>query len=304
MGFGKLKKEHMGEEASGEIRRQLGAGELFRDPKQGHKLKRKLFSPLHRAPGHKKESGVHEVVFQQMINLPRMRMLEATFIQRERRLRQKMRRKLQSSDSGAYDHWLMERRLRSTEKLRRRRVLLAFNEEQDDPEVAHRQLQRVNRRLHEISVNAHSPSTLQAAGRRLVADDDEHDRKLRYLLDDDDHLLSDNHADYRREFNIKPTSRAMREMMQLTHAAKRNLYVLPTMNTIADYLTEQTTKKGGMNSTAVLEWAQDTLVNIYRADPAMPNVTYDAEDLQASRQEMRVLQTVRDADNLMLTLID
>jgi hypothetical protein len=34
----------------------------------------------------------------------------------------------------------MERRLKAAEKLRRRRILLAFNHETDDPEEAHRKL--------------------------------------------------------------------------------------------------------------------------------------------------------------------
>eukprot|EP00391_Amoebophrya_sp_Ameob2_P004656 CAMPEP_0179006190 /NCGR_PEP_ID=MMETSP0795-20121207/14397_1 /TAXON_ID=88552 /ORGANISM="Amoebophrya sp., Strain Ameob2" /LENGTH=4148 /DNA_ID=CAMNT_0020700885 /DNA_START=196 /DNA_END=12644 /DNA_ORIENTATION=- len=299
IGFNKLKHEHMGAEASAEIRRMLGAGQMKRNPHKRHALEVQHLGPFHRdSTGKKQETGFHEVVFEQMINLPRMRMLEHQTIQKERKLRMAKARKL---DAESFDKWILERRLKSSEKLRRRRVLLAFDEEKDDPEVAHRKLQRVNRRLHEISINAHSHRALEQTGRRLVADDDEEDRKLRFLLDDDYHLLSDNHAEYRRDFRIKPTSFEMRELMHLTHAAKRNLaHELPSMSDVADYMTEQVGKSGGVTRDAVVQWAANTLATIAAADPDPvnnPNATFTAADLQASRQEMRVLQKVRDAQD-------
>ncbi|CAD7953108.1 unnamed protein product [Amoebophrya sp. A120] len=300
--FRKLKDEDMGDEVSTDIRRQLGAGHISRDFKRARgAIKLQHLSPLHRTHGGerhvKEDSGFHEVVFEQMINLPRMRFLEQKVIQKERKLRRAMRRKL---GEDKYESWILERRLRQSEKLRRRRVLLAFDENNDDPEEAHRKLQRVSRRLHEISINAHSHRSLEATGRRLVAEDDEEDRKLRYLLDDDHHMLSHNHAEYRRDFRIKPTGFEMRELMHLTHSAKRNLLEggLPTMATINDYLTEQMGRQGGMNATAITEWARETLYKIQNADPTddpYGNLTYTEAELHASRQETRILTKIRDA---------
>ncbi|CAD7929408.1 unnamed protein product, partial [Amoebophrya sp. A120] len=146
-------------------------------------------------------------------------------VKQERKLREQRRKLL---GSAQYESWILSRRLKASEKLRRRRILLEFNPETDDAEETHRRLQRVNRRLGEISDAAAQDNyaVLEKTGRRLVAEDDEQDRALRYLLDDESHIVSNNLHVYSKEYGVKPTSRQMRELMTLTHAGKRNLVSL------------------------------------------------------------------------------
>ena len=46
---------------------------------------------------------------------------------------------------------------------------------------------------------------------------------MREILNNPRHLLSDHHKSYVEEFKVKRTSHEMRELMELTHAAKRDL---------------------------------------------------------------------------------
>jgi len=164
----------------------------------------------------------HDLLFGELVHRPRMRRMEAKIIRRESALRKGMQQKLSESK---YNRWLLERRLKHTEKLRRRRILLSFDRETDDPDEVHRKLQRVNRRLHEISYHSHNQGGkhLEKEGRKLVEQDDDEERALRHLLNDDSHYLSDNMDIYTALFNIKANGKDMEELMTLTHAAKRNL---------------------------------------------------------------------------------
>eukprot|EP00391_Amoebophrya_sp_Ameob2_P005804 CAMPEP_0178991058 /NCGR_PEP_ID=MMETSP0795-20121207/5310_1 /TAXON_ID=88552 /ORGANISM="Amoebophrya sp., Strain Ameob2" /LENGTH=1109 /DNA_ID=CAMNT_0020682711 /DNA_START=531 /DNA_END=3864 /DNA_ORIENTATION=- len=235
MGFQQLLERYgqVGASASATVRRlraEMGYGKRTRD-----KFGNIVIQESALAKQHETDDPLHHHVFEKLVNIPRARRMEAKIVKQERKLRMKRRNLL---GREGYDEWILARRLKSAEKLRRRRMLLAFNPEMDDVEETHRKLQRVNRRLQMIAEAAHDEQNtaeddktsrlrkLEAAGRRLLEEDDEQDRELRYLLDDDQHTVSGNIHTYKQQFGVGATSKHMRELMALTHAGKRNLVSL------------------------------------------------------------------------------
>lgn len=200
-------------------------GRKYRDPRTG--LVERHSSAFAKSP---ETAAFHEKFTEGLINVPRMRRMEARVIKNEQKIREQMRRKLQQHP-GKYEHWELGRRLKSTERLRRRRVLLAFDADNHDPEETHRELRQINRRLHEISEHAAAGhdgggshrEKLQHTARRLASEAHPEQRKLRELLEHPHYTISADHKSYVEEFRIKRTSREMRELMELTHAAKRKL---------------------------------------------------------------------------------
>ncbi|CAD7961469.1 unnamed protein product [Amoebophrya sp. A120] len=259
------------------LQQELGFGKRTRD-KFGNIITQE--SALARQGTDVQDDPLHYHVFEKLINTPRARRMEQKIINKERKLRQK-RRMLHGSNSEMYESWLLARRLKATEKLRRRRVLLAFDEEKDDPEVTHRKLQSINRRLEQISEAKNSGEAasslrrLEQTGRRLLAEDDDGDRKLRFLLDDDNHLITRNLQQYQQEFKIGSTSRHMRELMTLTHAGKRNLISLEQIGEkVMNYII--TDDVDGLQTWAMTMLRSDIRISIPKQ--AILYLLYDARD--------------------------